>query len=133
MPADSLHNEIQSKAEVIFRALGREAATPLFASGEKIEDFRKRICNRLVQYSPVWRGVDTTPFSGAALDMAERQIYADAISFAYSPASVPQGELREVIETDRTNRRISKFIGDPSACWDAFKSPVRFVRGMIGR
>lgn len=48
-------------------------------------------------------------------------------------ASLKPGELRELIETDRTGRRISKFVGDPGAAWEPFKLPVRLVVGFNGQ
>lgn len=45
-------------------------------------------------------------------------------------ASLQPGELREVIETDRTGRRISRFVGDPGAAWERFKLPSRLVVGI---
>lgn len=38
--------------------------------------------------------------------------------------------LREVIETDRTGRRTSRFYGDPGACWNMFSGRLRAVVGI---
>jgi hypothetical protein len=45
------------------------------------------------------------------------------------PAHVPQGQLAEYTETDRTGRVITRFAGDPDACWGMFKQPTRLVTG----
>jgi hypothetical protein len=65
----------------------------------------------------------------SVLDQIVSQIYADALTAAASPSSVPAGMLREQIEPDRTGRRITRFVGDPESCWGVFKQPVRGVVG----
>jgi hypothetical protein len=67
-----------------------------------------------------------------ALAVAEHAIYSDAIAVARNPATVPEGTLREVIETDVTGRRISRFIGSPEACWGPFKTLTKFVTAFPG-
>lgn len=37
------------------------------------------------------------------------------------------GELVQFIERDDSGRKIKRFYGPPSACWDAFKEPARLV------
>jgi hypothetical protein len=49
----------------------------------------------------------------------DQQLYAD----------LRPGELREIVETDRTGRHISRFVGDPGAAWQPFKLPLRIVTG----
>lgn len=39
------------------------------------------------------------------------------------------GQLVELFVTDRTGRKISRFVGDPEACWGQFKAPLRRVTG----
>jgi hypothetical protein len=121
--------EVQSKAERVFQALGDSAPVPAFVEGETVAQYRQRLLRTLKDHSPRWKSVDLSLFAGDALDQVEHQVYADAMAGAYDPSTVPAGTLREMIETDRTGRRISRFVGDPSACWDIFKQPARNVTG----
>jgi hypothetical protein len=131
---EELHRTYQSRAEQIFSALGRDGAAPLPASDESVTDYRRRICNKLRLISPRWKYIDVSSFPvGPQLNLAEEQIFADAVAAVNDPSRAAPGTLIESITTDRANRRISKFIGDPGACWDSFKSSTRGVTGIGGR
>ena len=45
-------------------------------------------------------------------------------------ASLEPGELREIVETDETGRRIRRFVGDPGAAWAPFKYSTQRVTGI---
>jgi hypothetical protein len=120
----------QSKAEQVAQALGHEAPPPV--NGETLPQYRVRLLSQYKSYSPEWKNVDLAKLPGNALDVIEPKVYADAMAEARSPRNVPEGELREIIETDRAGRRISKFFGDAEVCWGRFKQPTRFVTGWPG-
>lgn len=111
-------------------ALGDELPTPLH--GESATEHRQRVLGTFQRHSPDWSAVNLRRLKGAALDTAERQIYAAANAAARDPGTVPAGTLREIVETDPTGRRITRFIGDPEACWGPFKSPSRIVTAWHG-
>jgi hypothetical protein len=129
LPVDTRDGEghfrnVQSRAERIFRAFDDSA--PVYVSGETLVDYRRRLCNKLKQFSQRWKYADIGAFPvGPTLDLAEEQIYSDAVQAINDPSRVPAGQLLEITETDRTGRHFSRFIGDPEATWSPFKSPVR--------
>jgi len=71
--------------------------------------------------------------SGTLLDQVEAQIYADSMAAALNPASLPNGMLIEVKDTDRAGRTISKFRGDPEAVWGRFKAQPRLISNVTMR
>jgi hypothetical protein len=59
--------------------------------------------------------------------LAARRATARAEHAATQEALAPEGMLTEHFETDRTGRKISRFTGDPEACWAPFKMPSQRV------
>jgi hypothetical protein len=118
-------SKVQARADAAYQAHGLRA--PARVHGELLDDFRVRLLQPLVRHSERWRSVDVGTLPEGALAIAEEQIFADAAQAGLDPANVALGTLRELFETDRAGRRISRFIGSPSACWDVFKQPVRSV------
>ena len=120
----------QQRADRIAQAFADDAGAPRWLNGETYDDYRRRLAGKYKAHSKAWKDVDLAPFSGAALDTVEAQIYADAMEAATSPASVVAGTLRESVTTDVTGRPTIRFFGDPEACWGTFKQPRRAVMGM---
>jgi hypothetical protein len=120
---------VQMKADPVYQAFG-DGSAPRFVSGESLTDYQRRLLTKYKGHSKHWKDVDLAKADSAVLGVAEAQIYADAMLAAAAPSSVPVGTLREIVDTDRTGRRISKFIGDAEACWSPFKQPLRNVIGM---
>jgi hypothetical protein len=115
----------QIKAERVAQAFGDSAGAPRWMNGEQLGDYRLRLLSPYKRHSQAWAAVPVEALDGV-LDVAETQIYADALVAASSPSVIGAGQLREVIEVDRTGRRITKFAGDPEACWGPFKqAPLR--------
>jgi len=119
--------EAQSRAERAAQAFGDSA--PHWVSGENLLQYRRRLLGPFKQHSSTWRGVELSRLDADALNVAEPKIYADAWDAVNNPATVPEGTLREIVETDRTGRRISRFVGSPEACWGQFKAPAKLVVG----
>lgn len=117
----------QARADKVAQAFGDSA--PRWVDGESLSQYRQRLLSKFKAHSADWKGVALAKLGDDVLGVAETRIYADAIVAATDPANVPAGQLREIIETDRSGRRISRFIGDPGACWDMFKQPARNVIG----
>lgn len=123
----ALFVDAQSKAERVAQAFGDSA--PRWVSGESLPQYRQRLLGKFKQHSADWKGVELAKLGDDALAVAETKIYADAWQAAIRPANVEGGMLREVTDTDRTGRKITRFYGDPEACWSHFKQPARHVTG----
>ncbi|ELY5224135.1 NUDIX domain-containing protein [Yersinia enterocolitica] len=125
--SDSERNELadaQVKADSVFSVLGKRAPMPL--SGEKPLSYRRRLMIQLQEHSGDYKAVDLSSIADSALlNIAEKQIYADAQSSA--SLSVGPGMLREIKRADVTGRQISTFEGDPAATWGPFQSGKRQV------
>jgi len=124
-----LYIDAQMKADAVFQAFG-DGHAPRYVNGEALPDYQRRLLTKYKGHSAHWKDVDLSKVDASVLGVAQAQIYADAMLAASAPSSVAAGTLRESIETDRTGRRISKFVGDPEACWGPFKQPRRGVTGM---
>ncbi|HFD1330282.1 TPA: NUDIX domain-containing protein [Yersinia enterocolitica] len=125
--SDSERNELadaQVKADSVFSVLGKRAPMPL--SGEKPLSYRRRLMIQLQEHSGDYKAVDLSSIADSALlNIAEKQIYADAQSSA--TLSVGPGMLREIKRADVTGRQISTFEGDPAATWAPFQGGKRQV------
>ncbi|CND06142.1 Uncharacterized protein conserved in bacteria [Yersinia frederiksenii] len=125
--SDSERNELadaQVKADSVFSVLGKRAPMPL--SGEKPLSYRRRLMIQLQEHSSDYKTVDLSSIADSALlNIAEKQIYADAQSSA--SLIVGAGMLREIKRSDVTGRQISTFEGDPAATWGPFQSGKRQV------
>ncbi len=121
--------DAQMKAERVAQTFGDSAGAPRWANGETLAQYQRRLASKYKGHSPAWKDKDLAKLDASVLDVVADQIYADAIAAAINPANIERGTLMERTETDRTNRRITKFFGDPEACWGPFKQPVRIVTG----
>ncbi|HDL7021900.1 TPA: NUDIX domain-containing protein [Yersinia enterocolitica] len=125
--SDEERNELadaQVKADSVFSVLGKRAPMPL--SGEKPQSYRRRLMIQLQEHSSDYKAVDLSSIADSALlNIAEKQIYADAQSSA--SLSVGPGMLREIKRSDATGRQISTFEGDPAATWGPFQMGKRQV------
>jgi len=119
----------QQQCETVAQAFGDSAGAPRWLNGETLTDYRRRLLTKYKPHSAKWKDADLSALTGAVLDNIEQQVYADAVAAARNPANVEEGILREVHETDRTGRQITRFIGDIDAFLQPFKQPSRFVTG----
>lgn len=126
--SDEERNELAEswvKADSVFASFGERA--PQAMPGERPLPYRRRVMTRLQKHSPDYKAVDLHAISDSQLlSIAEKKIYADAQASAASSLAPGEG-LREVVRTDATGRRISTFIGDPSAAWAPFQAVSRGV------
>lgn len=121
--------DVQAKADSVFSAFGERAPRPL--DGETVNGYRRRMAGKLKVHSPSWSKVDVAVINdGAAFDEIEKHIYNDAMVTARSPADVPDGNLREIISTDSTGRRISSFVGQPNAWMGEMSGHRRRLAGI---
>ncbi|MBV8060477.1 MAG: NUDIX domain-containing protein [Alphaproteobacteria bacterium] len=116
----------QARADSVAHAFGKSAPRPL--DGEDLTGYRQRLLSDFQSHSPSWKGAKLTDISDSAvLDIAEKQIYADAMIAANTPGAPSGGGLREVKNRSDAGHSISMFYGDPSAWMSKFKMPTRRV------
>ncbi len=115
--------DTQSKADSVCRAFGDSAPAPV--AGESVLGYRKRLIARFKDHSPSWKAVPLEAISDAVIDIAEKQIYADAATAARTPGIDVGAGLREVISKSRAGHEISTFVGRISDFTGQFKNPVR--------
>ena len=126
---DAMHSrfaDAQAKADSVFAAFGKSASRPL--QGESLSSYRKRLLRGLQGYSDAYKAVNLRAiFDKALLEIAEKQIFADAMAKAKTPVAYGDA-LVEHRTTDRTGRTISTFSGPVSAWLDDFKvAPMRVM------
>ena len=119
----ALMADAQGKADSIMTLHGKRAPRPLM--GETLLGYRRRVLSDLKQHSEAWKSVDLAALPDAALMIAEGQIFKDSAAAAMNPVGVPEGTLREVVTIDGTGRRITSFVGEPSAWMSQWRSPSR--------
>jgi hypothetical protein len=90
--------------------------------GEKPLSYRRRVADMFKKYSADWKDMDLSVL-GNSLGIAERAIYADAMSAANMPASYGEGVLRESTTRMRGGTEITTFSGDSNAWMGQFKLP----------
>lgn len=119
----------QSRAEAVAQAFGDSAGAPRFLNGEGLNQYRRRLLSKVKHHSADWKDVDISAFSDKALDVVENKVYSDAMSAARNPRLIGAGVLRSRVERDVTGREITRFDGDPEACWGTFKMEPRVITG----
>ena len=82
------------------------------------------------EYAPSFKNVKVDDARGTAFDLLERQIYEDAKREARHPTNIPDGELREIKQIDRSGREISEFYGSPKTWLDWFGAPKKKLVGI---
>jgi hypothetical protein len=119
----------QQKAAAVYQMFGDSA--PASLQGERLSDYRVRLVSKFQQHSRVFKDANLARIAAAdavTLTALEDAIYADAAAALHDPATFQPGELRRVVTRDPSGREITKYVGDPNACWDQFNPPIRYVR-----
>ena len=111
----------QARADQVAQMFGDHASPPL--SGESPIAYRKRLAAKFQKHSASMKDVRLDSLDGAAFDLMEERIYADAQSVARSPTVAAPGRLMPIRETDSAGRTITKFTGDPMAWMGSFMTP----------
>jgi len=113
--------DAQAKADSVYAAFGKSASRPL--KGENLMSYRKRMARGLQAYSDAYKEINLAGIKDAKLlEIAEKQIFADALAAAKSPTMYAADSEIEIHEKDRAGRMISKFKGG-FGWMDAFKVP----------
>lgn len=115
--------DAQAKADSVLASFGKSASRPL--QGESLMAYRKRLLRGLQAYSDSYKGINLASIKDAGLlALAEKQIFADAVTASRADSNLPAGQLVEINEKDRAGRTITKFRGSMSAWLDDFKVPA---------
>lgn len=122
----------QGRADSVFHALGDNSGAPRWLQGETLQGYRKRLLGAFKDKSPAWKDVNLdTVTDDVTLGNIEAAVFKDAMDAARRPAQdIGSGQLRMLVERDETGRQIKTFVGDPEACWGAFKHRGKLVTGI---
>ena len=122
-------NNIEQWAQTALKPLN--IPTPMYIEGEKLDQQRKRIMNKVRPFvSDALQQVKTDDVFGTALDHYEKQFMESARSEALRPTKVPEGELREVVSHDQSGRPMYSYFGSPRAWMDHFAAPKKLLVGI---
>lgn len=110
----------QARADEVYSAFSKSAPRPM--DGESLLGYRRRLLNGIKEHSSYKDAeLGVAAADSAMFGIVEAEIYKQAGAIARSPASVPAGELREVVRT-RNGHTYTEFVGDP-ASWLSNHSP----------
>lgn len=111
----------QARADEAYQPWGRAAPRPM--DGESLLQYRRRLLEG-VQEHTAYKEVNLRAIAAdaAAFGVIEGQIISEAAKVGRSPASVPDGELREVRRSSGSGHQITEFIGDPRS-WMSAHAP----------
>jgi hypothetical protein len=119
-PADDRNQiaEARSRADSVFQAaLGRTPPDPI--PGERPIAYRRRLADALKKFSPTLATARLDGVAGAALDVVETRIYADALAAVKGNTVMPAGQIR-AIKRRELGHDITEYVGDPQAAWAPF-------------
>jgi hypothetical protein len=117
----------QARAHAVARAFGDSAPPPLV--GESLHDYRARLASPYLKHSKALQGANLAKIHDPnAFNAIEDQVYTDAAREAMHPTSFRPGELRAIATPDASGRVITRYVGDPNACWDQFNPGIRYIR-----
>jgi 8-oxo-dGTP pyrophosphatase MutT (NUDIX family) len=124
--------DAQVRADPIYSMHGGRA--PRAMDGETLIAYRRRMANDLKVHSPTWKNIDLKVIADdekhEAFSNVEKIIYADAEQAGLHPVAPSEDFLREIIKEDVTGRKISEFVGRPSAWMNQFAAPKRRLVGI---
>jgi 8-oxo-dGTP pyrophosphatase MutT (NUDIX family) len=122
-------SDAQVKYDRVNLMHGKRASRPM--DGETLLAYRRRLASDLKEHSPSWKGIDLRTIADeTAFGNIESIILADAENAALHPAAPPEDYLREIVNEDITGRKISTFVGKPSAWMKDFTAPKRRLVGI---
>jgi hypothetical protein len=121
--------DAQVGADRVLMMHGKRASRPI--DGENLIAYRRRLAGDLKEFSPAWKDINLNVISDeVAFKNIEKTIYADAVEAGLHPIIDSADFLREIIEPDVTGRKISTFVGSPSAWMSQFSSNRRKLVGI---
>lgn len=126
--ADKFADE-RARADSVYAMFNQRA--PRDMPGELLKHYVVRLARGLQQHSPTWKDeslrrlADSAP---TAFKNAVGQIYADAEAAGNNPATVPMGQLREIVKRRQGGGEIREFVGDPGVFLAPFVSIGQAVK-----
>jgi 8-oxo-dGTP pyrophosphatase MutT (NUDIX family) len=112
--------DCQAKADSVMAGFGKSASRPLV--GETLTAYRKRLLRGLQAHSDSFKNVNLASITDAVLlDMAEKQIFADAVAASKAVHAAPAGHLIAIHEKDAAGRTITRYRGAISSWLNDFK------------
>ena len=126
--------QAQSRATELLHALGDAAGAPAFCNGESLIQYRQRLASGLQKFcrNPQLQKLTLSGVSDvSAFAALENMIFDDASSEARAPTMFRPGELRAIVRTNPAGVPITKYVGDPNACWNQFNPPYQYVRRFL--
>jgi hypothetical protein len=124
--------ECQMRADAVALAFGERAPAPLV--GENLAAFRVRCLLPYQPHSVAFKNLDLDKLAAAGgLDVAEKQIFADALAYSKSPERVAPGHLLMVEKKLDGGHIMRTFQGHPRSWMDDIAGPVRqYVTSGLG-
>ncbi|HEY0181249.1 MAG TPA: NUDIX domain-containing protein [Rhodopila sp.] len=117
--------EAQARCDSVAFAFNQRA--PRAMVGETLMAYRRRLLQGYRQHSDDYKAVDLGLIADPALlAVAEKRIYADALTAAQKPVNMPAGQMREVRRESETGHKITEFYGSESFI-ASMKPPSMFV------
>jgi hypothetical protein len=118
--------DAQVKVQAVADAFGNQ--TPPSLSGETLAGYWARLLRPYQPYSR-FKNSDLSRIDDApTLSAIANEICDAAMKEAEHPTQYAKGELRAVVRNDSAGRPITRYYGDPNACWDQFNPQTRFAR-----
>jgi colicin import membrane protein len=119
--------DAQLRADAVAHVFGAKAPAPI--TGEGSLNYRRRLLREYQHHSRnvEFKNIDLATVDSKVLAGIERSIYSDAVAAGASPAPLPDGQLREVRQTDEAGRVHKLFFGEPKAWMRQFSSNRRRV------
>ena len=119
---------IQERADDAFARWGMSAPAPVL--GGDPDEYRRNLlikAKKLIPGDNRLRHVEVRKLPSNALPQFEDQIYATAKATAFNKDSVPDGEMRRVVQSDTNGMKIINWVGNRSFVHD-FARPGRRAR-----
>lgn len=127
-PDSARFAEIQMRADAAYQAWGKQA--PHALHGETLRQFQIRLLTPHKKHSKTYKDSALHLIGDdAVFSTVENAIINDSITASNSPETVGVGNLRKIVSRNDFGHTITKFVGDPAACWGAFMGgSARFGR-----
>lgn len=111
---------IHAKWDKAYTAFGDSASYAM--PGETPDQYRRRLANGLRKHSAIFGKIDLAHLDKDGLDVAEGQIYADAMTAARAPTIGGGGKLRSIQSKTAAGHTMIDYIGTPNDWMKKFSS-----------
>lgn len=118
--------DVQFGADPSYQAFGKSAPPPM--SGESILGYRRRLATGLKKHSKDWKDIELVALPDAALAIAERKIYADAMTASKSNDGIADGIMIPRERVTESGHRVREYLGRTTV-FNQFSSPPLYATG----